>query len=672
MVNTARQAAVLGGLVVLACVVGTASGTACPNDCSLRGNCNTYGGCDCWTGYTGADCSLRSCIFAKQWVGFGTSTDNVHTIAAECSNKGTCDRKTGLCKCYDGFTGVGCERLACPGGGNCNGNGRCMSLRAAASTKDDFRLLYSTTYSLWDADKIYGCICDFGYEGYDCSLRSCPMGDDPRTIAASGTYAFDTNEVQTVTCNADGGTFKLTFRGRMTVDIAYNANTATVKAALEGLSTIYEGIGGSGDVGVSFSGSAPCAEGGTNTVITFYSATGDLPMLIADGTGLTRGGGTPSVSVAETTKGTREHLSCNGRGACDYSTGLCTCYAIGTNAFYQSGNGYNSAMLASGIRGDCGFIASANNRVAPYCPGTTACSDSGVCDLTLDTVPTPDYNVDRCTCFTGYTGGDCGLRTCPFNAAWFDEPTAQDTAHAMAECSNMGNCDRSTGKCVCAPGFDGIACQRTKCPSNCNGHGQCVSLKMMNYYKTDNGIDATISYGASYLPTTWDAEMMHGCACDSGTYREEETMYEFKGPACEEYTCPTGDNPSVTKYEVSSGVWDYQPNEKQNVKCIGNAGTFTLTFRKETTPPIDFDAPGNSDYVELTGLGTVTLTHMSATFTTSNDKASTFVANQYMVVSGSTDLTSSNTDVRYVRVTTASHSGVTTVTVSQSEENVLG
>jgi hypothetical protein len=33
----------------------------------------------------------------------------------------------------------------------------------------------------WDYDKLQGCKCDEGYEGHDCSLRSCPLGDDPRT-----------------------------------------------------------------------------------------------------------------------------------------------------------------------------------------------------------------------------------------------------------------------------------------------------------------------------------------------------------------------------------------------------------------------------------------------------------------------------------------------------------
>lgn len=35
----------------------------------------------------------------------------------------------------------------------------------------------------WDAFKMYGCYCDPGFEGYDCSRLSCPYGDDPNTVA---------------------------------------------------------------------------------------------------------------------------------------------------------------------------------------------------------------------------------------------------------------------------------------------------------------------------------------------------------------------------------------------------------------------------------------------------------------------------------------------------------
>ena len=48
-------------------------------------------------------------------------------------------------------------------------------------------------------------------------------------------------------------------------------------------------------------------------------------------------------------------------------------------------------------------------------------------------------------------------------SAWFDEPTASDTAHGLAVCSNMGTCDRSTGLCTCRLGFIGPACEIKDC-----------------------------------------------------------------------------------------------------------------------------------------------------------------------------------------------------------------
>ena len=29
--------------------------------------------------------------------------------------------------------------------------------------------------------QVYGCVCEFPYSGFDCSLRSCQTGDDPIT-----------------------------------------------------------------------------------------------------------------------------------------------------------------------------------------------------------------------------------------------------------------------------------------------------------------------------------------------------------------------------------------------------------------------------------------------------------------------------------------------------------
>lgn len=102
------------------------------------------------------------------------------------------------------------------------------------------------------------------------------------------------SEVQTVTVTGTptGGTFTLTFDGQTTGGIAYNAATAAVQSALQGLSTI-----GAGNALVT--GSA----GGPYTV-TFAGtlASKNVSALVADGSGLT-GGTAPDVSVAVTTEG---------------------------------------------------------------------------------------------------------------------------------------------------------------------------------------------------------------------------------------------------------------------------------------------------------------------------------------------------------------------------------
>jgi hypothetical protein len=69
-------------------------------------------------------------------------------------------------------------------------------------------------------------------------LQSVPGID--RALALDG-YIPAVNEVETITINATGGTYTLTFSGQTTAAIAYNANAAAVQAALEALSNIAPG-----------------------------------------------------------------------------------------------------------------------------------------------------------------------------------------------------------------------------------------------------------------------------------------------------------------------------------------------------------------------------------------------------------------------------------------------
>lgn len=189
----------------------------------------------------------------EMWPGdyFGNGrTRNLHTVDdeghfyMECSNRGICDRESGECQCFDGYTGRGCQRQACPE--DCSGHGTCETvdelrkqsptmLSSTVRTTKHSKEVYTETdltgtlnagdwviighypmqrintldkekltlynafpetlpygthawqvhkYELWDADKGRACKCDPMYTGNDCALRVCPFGDDPLTVTA--------------------------------------------------------------------------------------------------------------------------------------------------------------------------------------------------------------------------------------------------------------------------------------------------------------------------------------------------------------------------------------------------------------------------------------------------------------------------------------------------------
>ena len=186
------------------------------SNCAMHNNCNGHGVCDatssscrCYEGwgaesdvtlYRAPDCSKRVCPSGKAWSDVPTGAYTAH-FDAECSNRGTCNRDTGECSCYEGFTGQACQRNKCPN--DCSGHGVCMSIKQMARMSNALPLAPNTYYEgsedthTWDEEKLYGCVCDSSWTvglasgetqepewfGPDCSLRHCPSGDDPRTIA---------------------------------------------------------------------------------------------------------------------------------------------------------------------------------------------------------------------------------------------------------------------------------------------------------------------------------------------------------------------------------------------------------------------------------------------------------------------------------------------------------
>jgi hypothetical protein len=179
----------------------------CPNDCTKHGTCSIYGDCACFSGYEGLDCSRRSCAKGPAFASVPNALDQAHE-AIECSGQGTCDYSQGICNCYSGFSGHNCGRNACLQG--CSGHGQCVSLGTAAVDNDGYALNRTTRYDLWDAERIFGCKCDYGFSGPDCSERRCQYGPDPRMASTSHESISLVCDCRTVGC---AGKFKLRYFG---------------------------------------------------------------------------------------------------------------------------------------------------------------------------------------------------------------------------------------------------------------------------------------------------------------------------------------------------------------------------------------------------------------------------------------------------------------------------
>ncbi|GBG28563.1 Tenascin [Hondaea fermentalgiana] len=543
--------------------------------------------------------------------------------------------------------------MACPN--NCNNHGQCVSLKDAARLKDDRNFFREVTYATsWEATRIYGCMCEPGWYGYDCSKKECPRGDDPMTTG-------QVDEVQVIDCtcsNTCSGNFYLSFKGEVAGPISFDDSAANVQAALEATLQIH-------GVTVAFTGgTAVCDDDGVSTAITFTHNPGDLPQLRVAKNDLTTSGATTTIEIVHSGQtsaqgvasvtGTKEDLPCNGRGVCDSSTGQCTCYT-GFSSSDRAG--------ASGLSGDCGFGTTTS------CPGSTSCSGHGTCS------GASDYT---CTCMDGYVGADCNTRTCPTGKAWFAEAGVSlpgfvsvtngatsvtttddlrthvkrgDTVvingetltvststgdtfdattlplasayqgstvtyveaaarpeiahHVGTQCSGRGHCDSLLGTCSCMNGFTGSACQHTTCPSSCSGRGDCISNERFAEETLDNFDSTAYTYGADIgNQDTWDSDMLFGCKCDK-KLQYDYGMYDSFGHDCSKLSCPTGDDPST------SGV-----HESQVITCSATGGTFTLTFRREVTAAIDHNAAAadiKSALEALRTIGTVSVTYDSGT-----------------------------------------------------------
>ncbi|TMW58676.1 hypothetical protein Poli38472_010235 [Pythium oligandrum] len=391
-------------------------------------------------------------------------------------------------------------------------------------------------------------------------------------VALDQTYTPDPVNQILSTVIQGGGTFTTTFRGLTSGPIPALASTDQVKQALERLPTIQ-------GVNISYSGAQACETPANVMSITFTQNFANLPTVTVDGSQLVPGsnivaaGGGRAIGSVLSVDGTKESNVCSNRGLCnDFKLGRCYCFLGYTNS---NGRGDLGNLLMN--RGDCG----APSRIPVSCPGDLACSGHGTCS------GSPTY---RCTCSKGWQAGDCSERQCPFGTSWFDYPSDNNVAHRrLEECSGVGTCDRSNGQCKCPRPYTGAACDMMLCggsSSECSDSGQCLTLSDIAPFATVKGERMGYTYGSDpNNPLTWDRTKIRSCLCDPS----------FFGFDCSRRECPRGDDPSTYDDKI----------ERQLLQCTATGGTFTLTFRDQTTVDLPTTADAATVKAALESLSTL-------------------------------------------------------------------
>jgi hypothetical protein len=441
--------------IIAAALVGSAM-AACPNGCSGNGICGANDKCSCYQNWQGPDCSLRTCTYSLAWADTADGTNQAHYYA-ECSNKGVCDRKTGECKCFDGYEGKGCRRSTCPDG--CSGHGTCeyidelavdyedrrtgpgaskqsstwVPLSNAVTQSDNSQVNNGFLYQLWDAQKIQGCKCDLGYSGPDCAGRVAPKGDDPLTTVKSVTQVqmvqiisqSDTTTGVAILANAASTT--VAWAGTASLTVASSPNTFFV---------VYHDQYG----GVWRTDSIEISTTQATTAMNAQNALRQLPNEVLEGVTVTaRTGG--ATTCLRATDGAQHIPSAEGHGTSNVCTQQSTSGA--TDASQPPGTGASHTAATPAASTTVDFDVTFADK-----PGQTGVQFLLEVDIS--------YQGDGA--FPTSRGVLAAASTAVVAEKYVAEVANKDTLSELAECSDRG-LDNGDGECECFDGFRGLACE---------------------------------------------------------------------------------------------------------------------------------------------------------------------------------------------------------------------
>eukprot|EP00944_MAST-04C_sp_MAST-4C-sp1_P006631 g6631.t1 len=277
-------------------------------------------------------------------------------------------------------------------------------------------------YATWDARKIYGCQCNSyrhigrsDYLDFDCSLRGCAYGDNPKTD-------LQNSEIQVVKCIGTGGTFKLSMRGETTAAIPYNAIDEGNLLKLDGTATI--AAKGATSVTTSANLASALSQNDVVQIETFrvwrnftVSSVASNSITFTEPIGLRPGVSSGIYKVVPSIRDKLEELTTLGNVRVSFNTltgnvpqACAASPGVEIRITFLSQNGDIPALTAdtTSLTG-----TSAGVTVLEVTKGTTEdsiCANQGICD----------YETGLCNCFNQMTSsdgqgnagtkGECGFR----------------------------------------------------------------------------------------------------------------------------------------------------------------------------------------------------------------------------------------------------------------------
>jgi len=208
-------------------------------------------------------------------------------------------------------------------------------------------------YMLWDKEKTRGCYCDPQWGDVDCSKRMCDYGTDVMDNRADMTSPvkyqvqklfFEADEkTMNSTHGIEGRTFALTFKSKVNESFTtrpitfFNGPTnfhdflLDIQAALKGLPNgviddihvagSYNQYGNTAAVNVTFVGTNVQGPQNLITVRAYQCGDGCTPKL----SGMILKPTTQNIT--EVTMSDFNSYECGRRGKCDYTSGVCNCFA---------------------------------------------------------------------------------------------------------------------------------------------------------------------------------------------------------------------------------------------------------------------------------------------------------------------------------------------------------